>query len=257
MLTTAPGLATIDRVRHGFFGRRGGVSEGAFASLNVSLRNADRPEHALENRARVARLLGTPPEQLVIARQVHGTQCLDVDAPIDPLSPPEADALVSTRPGLLLGVTSADCAPVLMADAAAAVVGACHAGWRGALDGVTDSLVDSMCRQGARQQRMVAAIGPCIAQMSYEVGDEFVARFLDHDPGNAEFFASSAGKSSAHFDLRGYLEMRLRAAAIERVEHIAIDTFSDVDGYFSYRRRCTTGAEHFGLQVSAIMLATG
>lgn len=254
MLTTAPCLDAIGNIRHGFFGRRGGVSEGDFATLNVSLRNADQQEHALENRARVAVRLGAASDCLAIARQVHGTTCADVDAPFDPLSPPEADALVTNQTGVLLGVTSADCAPLLMADSAAGVVGACHAGWRGALDGVTDSLISSMCVRGGRRDRIIAAIGPCIAQASYEVGDEFVARFLEQDVRNADFFEQSDCSSSPRFDLRAYLYRRLDAAGISKVDHVDIDTFADVDGHFSYRRRCKTGAKHFGLQVSAIML---
>ena len=257
MLTTSSNLSEIPSIRHGFFGRRGGVSDGDFATLNVSLRNADQSEHALENRARVASQLGARSDCLVIARQVHGTDCIVVDAPFDPFSPPNADALVSTQRGVLLGVTSADCAPVLMADRAAGVVGACHAGWRGALDGVTDSLMQSMCRVGAEPNRIVAAIGPCIAQCSYEVGDEFEALFVEKEPGNADFFERANDLSPTHFDLRGYLDRRLRAAGvIAHVDHIRIDTFADADGHFSYRRRCKTGAKHFGLQVSAIMLAT-
>ena len=164
-------------VRHGFFGRRGGVSEGVWDSLNVGLRSGDRPERIAANRARVAEALGAAPDRLVTARQVHGTTALAVTAPWDNAEAPEADALVTDRPGLLLGVLAADCGPILLADPEAGVIGAAHAGWKGALGGVLEGVVAAMVGLGAAPERITAVLGPCIAQPSYEVGPEFVARF--------------------------------------------------------------------------------
>jgi YfiH family protein len=254
MKIEAPGLSAIPGARHGFFGRQGGVSHGPFASLNVSLRNADKTQNALENRRRVTTALRVAEAPLLIARQVHGTRCLTVDAAFDPHQPPEADALATRTPGLVLGVTTADCAPVLMADAEAGVIAAAHAGWRGAKDGIIEATVAAARRLGASTDRLTAAIGPCIALGSYEVGATFEADFLAADPESRTFFApGSDGRS--HFDLEGYCASRLARSGIRTVERLGLDTFADEERFFSYRRTTKAGKRHFGLQVATIVLA--
>lgn len=254
MIKQARNLGSLDGIMHGFFGRRGGVSEGPFASLNVSLRNADETSAAWTNRTRIADHFENVPERLIVLRQVHGTEIFDARLPFDPHDPPEGDGVVSSEPGTVLGVTTADCAPLLIADPKARVVGAAHAGWRGALDGVGDRLIDAMEQQGGDRNDMVAAIGPCIGQSSYEIGDEFEDRFLQHDPKNQRFFKRMTAASKSHFNLAGYLASRVNSAGIGKVEAIAADTLTLEDEYFSYRRSCLAGDKHFGLQLSAIAL---
>jgi YfiH family protein len=256
MKIEAPGLAGFPGIRHGFFGRAGGVSLGPFASLNVSLRNADHDANALENRRRVAAALDAEAMPLLIARQVHGCHCETVESPFDSHEPPEADALATSSTGLVLGVTTADCAPILMADAEAGVIAAAHAGWRGARDGIIEATVQATIRLGAAPDRLVAAIGPCIAQPSYEVGEVFEADFLAADKRSRAFFAHGpAGRP--HFDLEGYCAMRLEAAGVGRIERLGIDTFTAPERYFSYRRTTKAGERHFGLQVAAITFVGG
>ena len=246
-------LAGIDGVRHGFFGRPGGVSEGVWSSLNVGLRSGDDPARIAANRARAAAALGLAPERLVTARQVHGTKALTVTEPWPVDAAPEADALVTDRPGLLLGVLAADCGPVLFADPEAGVVGAAHAGWKGALAGVLEATVEAMIELGAAPGRITAVLGPCIAQPSYEVGPEFVARFVAADPDHARFFAPDGER--ARFDLKGFVAAHLVAAGIGRVEVLPHDTCADESRFFSYRRTTLRREERFGLQLSAIALA--
>ncbi len=253
MRVTASALGRLDGIAHGFFGRRGGVSDGPFASLNVSLRNADAVENALQNRLRVAEALGLADRPLLIARQVHGTCCHVADGAFDPFAPPEADALATTTRGLVLGVTTADCAPVLLADRGAGVVAAAHAGWRGAKDGILDASVAAMRRLGASPRATVAAIGPCIAVESYEVGAEFEAAFLEAEPANGVFFRATA-HGKRHFDLAGYCADRLRRLGVETIERLELDTFAREDEFFSYRRTTLNGQRHFGLQAAAIAL---
>jgi hypothetical protein len=250
-LLRAPG------VRHGFFGRPGGVSSGPYAALNVGLRSGDLRARVLENRRRAAAALGAPLERLCVARQVHGRDCLRLDAPLEPTAPPEADALVTTRPDLLLGVTSADCAPVLLADPLAGVVGAAHAGWRGALAGVLEATVRAMVAAGAEPARIVAAVGPCIGRRSYEVGPELRARFLEVDPESGAFFTDRAGSDRPHLDLEGYCLARLARAGIARVQAVGRDTCAEPETFFSYRRTTLAGGGAFGLQLSAIRLDPG
>lgn len=251
MKIEAAGLTACPRIRHGFFDRQGGVSHGPFASLNVSLRNADDMANALENRRRVVHALGVAETPLLIARQVHGTRCLVVDAAFDPHQPPEADALATRTEGLVLGVTTADCAPILMADPEAGVIAAAHAGWRGAKHGIIESTVQTARRLGASAERLVAAIGPCIALASYEVGAGFEADFLEADPKNKAFFAPGQN-GRAHFDLEGYCAARLAACGVRTIERLGLDTLADVGRFFSYRRTTKAGERHFGLQVAAI-----
>lgn len=247
-------LLAVPGIRHGFFGRPGGVSEGVWASLNVGLRTGDARERVLENRARAAAALGSPLERLCVARQVHGTRCLEVDEPWPADRPPEADALVTTRPDLLLGVTSADCAPVLLADVEAGVVGAAHAGWRGALDGVLEAVVEGMSKAGAEPSRIRAVVGPCIGRRSYEVGLEFRDRFLERDPASEPFFLDPGEGGRPRFDLEGYCCARLARASVRRVQAVGRDTCAEPDLFFSYRRTTLAGGGPFGLQLSAIRL---
>lgn len=247
-------LLAVPGIRHGFFGRPGGVSEGVWASLNVGLRSGDARERVLENRARAAAALGISLERLCVARQIHGTHCLRVDEPWPADRPPEADALVTTRTDLLLGVTSADCAPVLLADVEAGVVGAAHAGWRGALDGVLEAVVEGMSAAGAEPGRIRAVVGPCIGRRSYEVGLEFRDRFLERDPASEPFFLEPGEGGRPRFDLEGYCCARLARAGVARVQAIGRDTCAEPDLFFSYRRTTLAGGGPFGLQLSAIRL---
>lgn len=252
MKIEARSLQALGGVRHGFFGRQGGVSDGHWASLNVGLRSGDRPDAIATNRARVAELLGVRPSHLVTARQVHGVEVVAVTEPWDNLDAPEADALVTDRPGLLLGVLTADCGPILLADAAAGVIGAAHAGWRGALDGVIEAVVAAMARLGARRELTVAVLGPCIGSSSYKVGPEFLARFLAEDAANRSHFDESGERP--RFDLPGFISARLRRAGVGSIEVVDRDTCAEDESFFSFRRSTLRKEERFGLQISGIVL---
>jgi hypothetical protein len=238
--------------RHGFFGRRGGVSTGDLAGLNVGYgSNDDRGAIDENRRLAVAALL--PDALLATVHQVHSADVLVVERPWPQDGRPRADAMVTDRPNLLLGILTADCAPVLFADLDAGVVAAAHAGWRGALAGVTDSTIAAMERLGARRATIHAAVGPCIGQPSYEVDEEFRDRFLSDDPTNERFFATGLS-SKPHFGLEGYLVHRLLSAGIEEVEALGLDTYSDPDRFYSYRRATHRGEADYGRQLSAIAL---
>jgi len=239
---------------HGFLGRGGGVSCGMLAGLNVGYGSDDDRAAIDENRRRaIAAVL--PGAELATVHQVHSADVVHAEHSWPQGERPNADAMVTDRPGLLLGILTADCAPVLLADAEAGVVGAAHAGWRGAIAGVTDTTIAAMERLGARRDRISAAVGPCIAQASYEVDDAFRARFLGADAANARFFASSAG-DKPHFDLPGYVVHRLLAAGIEQVEALHLDTYADAGRFYSYRRASHRGEPDYGRQVSMIGLAS-
>jgi polyphenol oxidase len=238
---------------HGFLGRRGGVSTGVVAGLNVGLGSGDDDTAVAENRRRAgaAVLPGAP---LVACYQVHSPDCVTVAEPWSNAERPQADALVTDRPGLLLAIVTADCTPVLLADREAGVIGAAHAGWKGAIAGVTDRTVAAMQALGARPERIVAAIGPTIAQASYEVDDGLRARFLAQDAANARFFA--AGKPGHwQFDLPGYVAGRLVRAGVGTVENLAFDTYAAPDRFFSFRRATHRGEPAYGRQMSLIGLA--
>ena len=237
---------------HGFFTRRGGVSVGPYASLNCSLSGQDTPEAVQENRARAARLLGAEPANLVGLTQVHGIAVATVDAPWPPGAGPRADAMVTDRPGVALGIITADCTPVLLEDRRAGVVGAVHAGWRGAVAGVLEATVAAMVRLGARPASVTAAIGPCIRQPSYEVGPDLRGAVLAHDGADAAFFIKGASPGHWQFDLAGYCRARLHGLA--RVDVIDADTLADAERFFSHRRRTLAGGGPIGHQISAIML---
>ncbi|MCX7685082.1 MAG: peptidoglycan editing factor PgeF [Acetobacteraceae bacterium] len=239
---------------HGFFTRRGGVSRGAFAALNCSLSGQDDPDAVAENRARAARALGQPPAALSSLFQVHGAAVVAAEAPIPPAARPQADALVTRRPGVLLGILTADCAPVLFLDAEAGVAGAAHAGWRGALAGVLEATVAAMESLGARRGAIRAAIGPCISQEAYEVGPDLRDAVLARDPADARFFAEGRREGRFLFDLSGYCAARLAAAGLGAVSRAGACTLSDEERFFSHRRRTLAGGGPIGHQLSAIAL---
>ena len=245
----APPLADT---AHGFFGRRGGVSTGELASPNCGLGSRDDPALIAENRRRVADAI-LPGAVLTGLYQVHGNRCVIIDGNTDLAARPEADALATRTPGILLGILTADCVPVLFTDREAGVVGAAHAGWKGAIAGVTDATLDAMESLGASRANIAVAIGPCIARASYEVDESFVQRFLADDPANERFFA--AGRPGhAMFDIAAYVAARLAAAGIARIAIGGQDTYAEADSYFSYRRACHQGENTYGRQLSVIGL---
>lgn len=237
---------------HGFLGRRGGVSTGELAGLNVGFGSGDDRGAIEENRRRAIGAVA-PGAELATVHQVHSAEAIHIEQAWPQAERPHADAMVTDRRGLLLGILTADCAPLLFADPQAGVIGAAHAGWRGALGGVTDSTIEAMERLGASRERIRAAIGPCIAQPSYEVDEAFRQRFVDADAGNAKFFVTgSAGKP--HFDLPAYVEHRLRTAGLTEVEVVALNTYAEPDRFYSYRRATHRGEADYGRQISAIAL---
>jgi YfiH family protein len=253
-MLTASNLGLLGQVRHGFFTREGGVSEGEFASLNCGYSSGDETARVEANRARALQRLGITPASLCTVRQVHGAAVVHTRAPQPNRPSVEADGLVTDRPHITLGVLSADCAPVLLADADAGVIGAAHAGWRGALAGVIETTVEAMVGLGATRARVIAAVGPCIAQRSYEVGPELLTRFIAEDAGCADLFAPSAGSDRLLFDLNGYVLRRLGRAGIEQRAALPDDTHADATRFFSARRTRQAGGERFGLMLSAIAL---
>lgn len=240
---------------HGFFTREGGVSGGAFARLNCSLSGKDAPEAVAENRARAAGALGFRADALVGLFQVHSPDVAVLEEPWSVESRPRADAVVTRRRGVVLGIVTADCAPILFADAEAGVIGAAHAGWRGALAGIVEETVAAMERLGARRERIAAAVGPCIRQKSYEVDDGFRAQFLAADAANARFFAPGARAGHAQFDLAGYCAAALAAAGVGQASVVPADTLAEPARFFSYRRATLAGEGPIGHQLSAIALA--
>jgi YfiH family protein len=251
---TAGTLAGRPGLAHGFFTRRGGVSSGGFAALNCSLSGRDDPDAVQENRRRAADALGLPAPALAGLTQVHGAAVAVLDTPWPQHERPRADALVTRRPGLALGIVTADCAPVLFADAEAGVIGAAHAGWRGALGGVLEATIAAMAALGARPGRIVTAIGPCIRQPSYEVAADLRDAVLARDPADARFFADGARDDRWQFDLAGYCAARLAAAGVA-VEVTPHDTLPATDAFFSHRRNTLAGGGPIGHQLSAIALA--
>jgi YfiH family protein len=239
-------------IRHAFLGRRGGVSEGEMWGLNAGYGSGDQPGLIGENRARAVEAV-SPGAALVTVHQVHSPTVVRVEQAWRETERPHADAMVTDRKGLLLGILTADCAPVLFADAQAGVVGAAHAGWRGAFAGVTDATIDAMESLGARRERIVAAVGPCIARESYEVDETFRRNLASADAGNERFFAQGpSGKP--HFDLPAYVAARLTAAGIANVDILHLDTYADPDRFFSYRRATHLGEPGYGRQIALIGL---
>lgn len=248
---TAPTLAGVP---HGFLGRVGGVSRGIHAGLNVGVGSEDDPGAITENRARAVQAVAAG-AKLVTLYQVHSADCVTVRVPPGDRLRPQGDALVTDRPGLLLGIVTADCAPVLLADVATGVVGAAHAGWKGALRGVTDSTLLAMEALGARRDRIVAAIGPCIARESYEVDDAFAHRFTTDDPANERFFGPGR-PGHRHFDLAAYVAHRLAMAGVSRIAALELDTYRDEARFFSFRRATHRGENSYGRQISLIALSS-
>lgn len=244
--------AALAGTAHGFLGRRGGVSYGVHAGLNVGTGSADDAAAIAENRLRATGAVA-PGARLSTVYQVHGADAVTIIQPFDEPMRPRADAMVTDQPGIALGILTADCAPVLLADTAAGVVGAAHAGWKGAIGGVTDTTILAMETLGADRSRIVAAIGPCIARTSYEVDDGFARRFEEADPQNERFF--SPGRAGHHqFDLEAYVAHRLGLAGITRVEMLGLDTYADADRFFSFRRATHRKEPDYGRQISIIAL---
>jgi YfiH family protein len=241
----------LDGVQHGFFSRRGGASSGIFEGLNCGGGSSDQSEIVAMNRDRVADAMGVAPDRLVTVHQVHSADAVTLDAP--PTDTPRADAIVTATPGLALAILTADCQPVLFADREAGVIGAAHAGWRGAQDGVLEATLDAMERLGARRGAITAVIGPSISQKAYEVGQEFFERFHDDDPANARFFVNGvAGKYM--FDLPAYGLARLREAGVSSAEWTRHCTYSDPARFYSYRRATHKGEADYGRLISTIRL---
>ena len=248
----SPLLAALPGVRHAFFTRQGGVSQGLYASLNVGRGSRDDPAAMLQNRRRAAAWFGLAEAELLCPYQIHSSVAHQVDGVW--AAPPQGDALVTRQSNLALGALSADCAPVLIADAAAGVIGSAHAGWRGALGGVIGEAVAAMVRLGAAPSRMVAAVGPCIGPRSYEVGLEFQDRFLAEAPASAVHFAPAAQADKRLFDLPGFALSRLEEAGVTQTEWIGADTCADAERFFSNRRAVQAGEGDYGRLLSAIMI---
>ena len=246
------GKSADGRIAHGFFGRSGGVSEGLYRGLNVGLGSKDEPARVHENRARVAGWFGRSPADLATLYQIHSADVITVTAERNG-ERPEADGQVTATPGVILGVLTADCGPVLFADCEAGVIGAAHAGWKGAFDGVLENTIGAMIALGARRERIKASLGPSIAQRNYEVGPEFVERFISRDPDWQRFFRPSEKPDHSMFDLPALTITRLQAAGVE-AENLDICTYADEDGYFSYRRTTHRREPDYGRQISAIMI---
>jgi len=248
-------LAPLANVRHAFFTRSGGVSAGVYASLNGGVGSNDRPENVAENRARMAAILGVTPDRLLTAYQIHSPDVVVADKPWTRENRPRADAIVTQVPRLAIGVSTADCGPLLLADSDAGVIGAAHAGWRGALTGVIEATIAAMERIGADRNRIAAALGPTIRQANYEVGPEFVQRFLSEDRANALYFAPAQRPKHAMFDLPDYIGDRVRRTGITQFEDLGLCTYAEPERFFSYRRTTRSGEADYGRHVNAIALA--
>ena len=249
----AASLAALPGIRHAFFTRDGGVSDGVYATLNGGIGSQDAPSNVLENRARMAAAIGVAPERLLSCYQIHSPQVVVAQQPWSYRARPHADAIVTRDPGLGIGVSTADCGPVLFADPQARVIGAAHAGWRGALAGVLEATVDAMEKLGAARSRIVAAAGPMIRQPNYEVGPELVEQFVAADRDNARFFAAGQGGRSM-FDLPGYVAMRLARLSLAATDDLAVCTYADPARFFSYRRTTHRREPDYGRHVNAIAL---
>ncbi len=241
-------------VEHGFFTRIGGVSGGVYASLNGGVGSRDSAEALAENRSRVAAVLGVAPGRLAVPYQVHSSEAAAISEPWAPGERPRCDGLATAAPGLALGVTGADCGMILFADRQARVIGAAHAGWRGALSGVVEATVRAMERLGARRDDIAAALGPCIGRASYEVGQEFVANFAAAGEDTARYFTPGRNPDRSMFDLNAYIAERAARAGISAFEDLALDTFADEQRFFSYRRATHRQEPDYGRLISAIVL---
>ncbi|MEA3036214.1 MAG: purine-nucleoside/S-methyl-5-thioadenosine phosphorylase / adenosine deaminase [Sphingomonadales bacterium] len=245
--------AALESVRHGFLGRHGGVSAGLCSGLNVGWGSGDEREAIRENRRRAVEAVA-PGTALVTLHQVHSRDALAVTAPWPDDARPHADGIATDRPGLALGILTADCAPILFADPEAGVAGAAHAGWKGALGGVVEATLRVMESLGADRARIAAAVGPCIARRSYEVDEAFLRRFTEAQAGNERFFSDGARRDRRQFDLEGYVLSRLADAGLTRIEAMGEDTYSQPERYFSYRRATHRGEPDYGRQISLVAL---
>ncbi len=243
-----------DAIEHAFFTRQGGASRGAFAAMNCGWGSGDDPVAIAENRAIAAAALGIEGAVLVTARQIHSARAVRVDGAWTREDAPEVDGLVTRVPGIALGILTADCVPVLFADAESRVIGAAHAGWAGALAGILEATVNLMESEGAQRSRIVAAVGPCIRQKSYEVGSEFRQRFMESESDVTPFFKAGNRPGKYQFDLAGYVVRRLCRAGIGNVDDLDLDTCADENHFFSYRRSVLRGEAEFGRGLSAICL---
>lgn len=239
---------------HGFFTRKGGVSDGIYASLNCGWGSSDHPSNVAENRRRAATMLDANPENFCSLYQVHGADVITVTDPWHRTELPKADAMVSAQKGIMLGILTADCVPVLFSDKKARVVGAAHAGWKGARAGVLEATIKAMCALGASHAGIAAAIGPCIAWKSYEVGPEFYEALTADNSANAGFFVASPESGHWQFDIRGYVRTKLASAGLTNINTLENDTYSEEDSFFSFRRTTHRSEKDYGRQVSAIML---
>jgi YfiH family protein len=255
MTVTVASLAALPGIRHAFFTREGGVSSGIYASLNAGIASKDDAAHVRENRARMANALGVAPENFVTAYQIHSPDVAVADKPWDAASRPKADAIVTRVAGLAIGVSTADCGPVLFADPKARVVGAAHAGWRGAFGGVIEATLDEMEKLGAHRADIVTALGPMIRQKNYEVGAEFFDTFVRAAKDDARFFSSGARPDHHMFDLPGYIASRLRAAGITAIEDCGLCTYAELERFYSYRRSQHRAEADYGRHVNAIVLS--
>lgn len=253
MLITAALLEPPEGLRHGFFTREGGVSEGIYGSLNCGPGSDDLAANVTQNRVYAMAELGTTPDRLCTLYQVHGAEVVTLTEPFAPDARPKADGMVTAVSGIALGILTADCCPVLLADPDAGVIGACHAGWKGALGGIIGATVNAMEALGASPKRMRVALGPAIAQASYEVDQGFADRFLSEDADNARYFQPSDRDGHHRFDLQGYCAARVRASGVAEPEVLAHDTYAEENRFFSYRRATHRGEADYGRQLSAIM----
>lgn len=245
---------TAAGIRHAFFTRQGGVSKGIYASLNGGIGSDDDRGDVLENRARMAAHLGVMPDHFVSLYQIHSPTCLEVMQPWGAEVRPQADAMVTRKKGIALGIGTADCGPVLFADPKVQVIGAAHSGWKGAKGGVLEATIDRMEALGARRERIVAVLGPMLSQKNYEIGPEFLANFLAEDAANSRFFAKGEKADHPYFDLPGYISMRLARAGIGTIEDLAYCTYADPERFYSYRRKTHLGEADYGRLISAIVV---
>ena len=245
-----PNISSIPNIAHGFFGRTGGVSSGLYESLNCGPGSSDEPKNVAENRRRVKAALGAP--ELNTLYQVHSAKTVIVEAPWS--TPPEADAMVTRIKGIALGILSADCAPILFADSGACVIGAAHAGWKGALAGIVESAISAMEKLGAQRRRIAAAVGPCISQANYEVADDFRTRFVEADAANTRFFSPGVRAGHHQFDLEAFVVQRLKNAGLDNVSRLSRCTYAHEAELFSFRRATHRGENDYGREISVIVL---
>jgi YfiH family protein len=254
MMVQAKNLSALPDVRHAFFTREGGVSQGLYTSLNAGIGSGDNPANVKENRTRMAKTVGVAPERFLTAYQIHSPDVAVAENAWRHDSRPRADAIVTKVAGLAVGVSTADCGPVLFADPQARVIGAAHAGWRGALAGVLETTIAAMEKLGAERSRIVAAVGPMISQQNYEVGSEVIEQFTKADPGNARFFASGR-EGHAQFDLPGFIVAQLGKAGVTQVENLGLCTYADPQRFYSFRRTTHRQEPDYGRHINAIALA--